>query len=429
MLRWTAAGVVALVTACNAPVRNRPQVDPRIAREIASLKAIDNHAHPMRAVNEGEKDSEYDALPVGMMESYDTMPLRLRTDNPEFGDASRALFGRPDAKPQTMKDKGEAYPAWVLDRLGIGVMFSNRVAMGRGLPADRFKWVPYADALMYPLSNQNLGKRDPDRKAFFGGEEKLLLRYLSEAGLTAMPATLREYLAFVSSVLSKWKQGGAVAVKLEMAYLRTLEVGDPDRADEERLYGTYFKSGVPADAGYKDLQDFLFRHIAAECGRLGMPLHFHSSAGAGRYFDLAGVRPTLLIPVLVDPALLKTRFVFVHGSWPYGRELTALLDKPNVYLDFSGQGFMVYPHALAEEIRSWLEYAPEKVMFGTDASPVTDQIGWEETGWMSAATGRDALGIALTAMVQDREITRDRAMVLARMVMRDNAAKLYGFKQ
>ena len=160
-----------------------------------------------------------------------------------------------------------------------------------------------------------------------------------------------------------------------------------------------------------------------------MPLHLHSSAGAGRYFDVAGVHPGALIPVLVDPAMLKTCFVFIHGSWPYAGELTAMLDKPNVYLDFSGQSYLLYPRALSQEIRAWLEYVPEKVMFGTDASPVTDQIGWEETGWMSAVSGREALGMALTAMLQDNEITRERAAKLARMAMRENAARLYGFKQ
>jgi hypothetical protein len=47
---------------------------------------------------------------------------------------------------------------------------------------------------------------------------------------------------------------------------------------------------------------------------------------------------------------------------------------------------------------------------------------------MADKTGREALGIALTGMMNDGEITRDRAMELARMVLRDNARKLYGRK-
>jgi hypothetical protein len=67
-------------------------------------------------------------------------------------------------------------------------------------------------------------------------------------------------------------------------------------------------------------------------------------------------------------------------------------------------------------------------MFATDAFALTPEVGWEEVGWLSNRTGRQALALALTAMMRDGEITRTRASELARMVMRDNAAGLYGIK-
>jgi hypothetical protein len=66
-------------------------------------------------------------------------------------------------------------------------------------------------------------------------------------------------------------------------------------------------------------------------------------------------------------------------------------------------------------------------MYGSDASPFTDSIGWEETAWIGSATGRFSLGLALTGMLQDGEITTDRAKQIAHMVMRENARELYGF--
>jgi hypothetical protein len=36
--------------------------------------------------------------------------------------------------------------------------------------------------------------------------------------------------------------------------------------------------------------------------------------------------------------------------------------------------------------------------------------------------------MALTGMMNDEEISRDRAMEIARMVLRENAVKLYGLK-
>ncbi len=410
------------LSAC-APSLQQRDMDSEIANEVASTRAIDTHAHPVAVVSEGQKDSEFDALPVEMMEPYDTPPLRVRADNPEFEGASRALFGKPEEKRNAMRAKGDSYPDWVLDKLGIEIMFANRVAMGRGLDPARFKWVPFADALMYPLNNESLGRHDPDRKAFFGAEQKLLVRYL---GGQAMPATLDGYIEFVSSTLDGWKKQGAVAAKFEMSYLRSFDIGNPDKTDAERVYAKYVKSGVPADAEYKTLQDYIFRQMALECGRIVMPVHLHSSAGAGRYFDVPGGNPMLLVPVMLDPAMRKTNFVLVHGGWPYTREVTALLDKPNIYVDYSMQTMLLNRRDVAETLRRWLEYAPEKVMFATDASPFGGGISWEETGYVSAMTAREALGLALTGMLRDKDISKDRAVQLAHMVLHDNAKKLYG---
>ena len=134
----------------------------------------------------------------------------------------------------------------------------------------------------------------------------------------------------------------------------------------------------------------------------------------------------LLEPLLNDPSLRKTNFVLLHGGWPFSRQLTGLLTKPNCYTDFSEQTFMNYPHDVSENIRAWLEYVPEKVLYATDTYPFAPpDSGWEESGYVADKTGREALGIALTGMMRDREITRDRALELARMVLRENARKLY----
>jgi hypothetical protein len=94
-------------------------------------------------------------------------------------------------------------------------------------------------------------------------------------------------------------------------------------------------------------------------------------------------------------------------------------------VDFSMQGLLLSRDELAGNIRGWLEVVPEKVMFGTDAYSYGPEQGWQEVAVASARAGRDALKIALTQMMREGEITEDRAVELARMVMRDNARKLY----
>lgn len=413
-----------LLCGCN---RDRDAaVDSTIAAEVQRIRAIDNHAHPVRVVPNGPPDREFDALPVDNLEPASD-PLNVRPNAPPVLEALRQLYGSAERKAALQREKQDGYPAWVLDQMGVEVMLANRVTMGPGIQPPRFRWVPYADALIFPLDNSGLAKRNPDRKAYFGMEDTLRRRYLKEGGLEAMPATLGEYLSrLVTPTLERHKQGGAVAEKFEAAYLRSLRFDAVDRAVADRVYARFAGKGTPPEADYKALQDFLFRYIAVECARLGMAVHVHTMAGAGSYFDIAGANPLLLESVLEDPALRKTRFVMLHGGWPFTREITALLERPNAYLDFSSQDLLLPPATLAVSIREWLEWVPEKVLFGSDAYPYSDQLGWEESGWIAARTGRQALAIALTGMMRDGEISRQRALELARMVLRENARRLYG---
>jgi predicted TIM-barrel fold metal-dependent hydrolase len=406
-------------------------IDSQLADEIAKIKAIDNHAHPVRPTWGTDKDTDYDALPVESMDPY-TDPVRTRDGSGLALEASRALFGAgADYKArrrQLMEEKREGYANWVLDQLGIETMLANRVSMGAGLAAPRFLWVPFEDALMYPLNNAGLASRNSDRKSFFADEDKLLKRYLKECGLAEAPATLDLYLQkVVTPTLERHKRGGAVAVKFEAAYLRPLTFADVPRTEAERIYSG--ARALPAtEASYRALQDFLFRYIVSECGRLGLAVHIHAAAGAGGYFQIAGANPLNLEPLFNDPKLRSVNFAMLHGGWPFTREVAALLSKPNVYADFSEQTFMNYPRAVSQVIREWLEYAPEKVLFATDAYPFSEEMSWEEAGWVASTTGRRALGLALTEMLHDGEITRERAVELARMVLRENARKLYKLK-
>ena len=307
-------------------------------------------------------------------------------------------------------------------------MLGNRVAMGPGLAKPHFEWVPYVDALLFPLDNSTM-ETTPDRKQFFPLEEHLRGEYLKAVGMQSVPPTLDEYLArVVTPTLERQKSEGAIAEKFEVAYLRGFDFADTPRAEAERIYAKWVGRDHPDPAEYKALQDFLFRYIAAECGRLGMPVHLHTMSGSGGYFDIGAANPLLLEPVFNDPRLRRTRFVMLHGGWPFVREAGSLLQKPNVYLDFSQQSLVFPPRTMAVWLREWLETYPDEVLFGTDGYPFSETLGWEEATWIAAHNARQALGLALTGMWRDGEISQARAAEIAQMVLRGNAAKLYGLK-
>jgi hypothetical protein len=365
-----------------------------------------------------------------------------RPDNPLFLEAWQKLYGyrhndkTPEharellATKQSVKQKqGDNYPIWVLDQLGTEYMMANRIAMGRGLVPSRFLWVPFDDALMYPLNTQSMADT-PDRKFFYQREATLLKRYMDASGAPSVPGTIDDYIEkVIRPTLAQQKKAGAVAIKFEAAYLRSLNFKDPDEAEARNVFAHYASGGRPNKAEYITLQDFLFRVLAREAGRLGLAVHIHTGSGCGSYFDLAGSNPSLLDSVLNDPSLRKTNFVLIHGgAGPYTKVTSFLFSKPNVYADFSEQDWLLPPRALSIVLRDWLEWYPEKVMFGTDLFPGTPEVDWEEIGYMTSTTGRRALALALTGMVHDGEVTRERAVELARMVLRGTAVKLYGLK-
>jgi predicted TIM-barrel fold metal-dependent hydrolase len=253
---------------------------------------------------------------------------------------------------------------------------------------------------------------------------------MQAAALTKIPVKLDVYIAqVVLPTLHRQKEGGAVAVKFELAYLRPLDIGNPTRDQASAAYAKAIAGATLSAADYKPLQDYLFRIIAAECGKLGLAIHFHGMAGGGRYFSIAGVNPLNLEPLLNDASLKDTNFVFLHGGWPFVHEAGAMLQKPNFYLDISQQALIIPARTLATWLREWLELYPEKVLFGTDGYPYSPSLGWEESTWLAARNARNALGLALTGMLRDGEITQARATQIAHMVLHDNAAALYGLKQ
>ena len=437
-----AVATVLGICSRSSHVRAQAGIDRDLLAEIMKIKAIDNHAHPLKYVADGEPaDTEFDALPLEAIPAF-PVPVRLSPTNPEFIRAWRDLYDYKhsdmseahvrqlmSAKQAQVKQTGERTPSWILDQLNIETMFANRIAMGCGLAAPRFRWVSFADPLIFPLRNEAQKRFNQDYKGFYPAEEKLLKRYLADLNIRTLPATLDAYLKqVITPMLERQKRNGAVAIKYEAAYLRKLDFDNPDEAKARLTYARYVRGGEPPANDYKALQDFLFFYIGREAGRLGLAVHIHCIEGAGGFYRQGGSNPLLLETAFNDPGLRKTNFVVVHGAYPFTKEMGGLMSKPNVYADFSAQTFLIYPRELSETLRNWLESYPDKVLFGTDAFSFGPEVDWGEVAWLSNTTARQALALALTGMMSDGEIDRARAMELARMVLHDNAAKLYGMK-
>lgn len=433
--------LAVFITSCNnsgtankEPTTYQSRTYIELSEFISKIKAVDNHAHA-NTIDPNDKGS--DALPLDGLGNIE-LPIRVRPESQVWVDAAKALYGFTGAElnPKALKDlmdteqnvlkqKTEKFSEWALDQAGIEVMFANRITM-TGLSSPRFRWVTYLDALLFPLSNKAEAAVTPDRKMLYPLEDQLLKKYLSDLNISKLPATLDEYLKqVVTATMEAQKKGGCMAVKFEVAYLRSLDFEKADLQPASQVYLQYVKGGEPSHEKYKLLQDYLFRYIAREAGRLGLAVHIHSFPGAGNYYVAAGNDPLLLESVFNDPELRNTKFVILHAGGTFSKSTSAMLWKPNVFADIALLTQVWTPDQLARELRDWLSQFPEKILFATDAVAFGPGLGWEMSAWVASTTGREALSIALSEMVIHHEISLDRAKEIATMVMRTNASKLY----
>jgi uncharacterized protein len=196
-IRWVAAISVSLSLGVSAQ-----EADPEIVRHIDSVKGIDNHAHVMAFDHRADKG--YDQLRCAELATSPSSFLReILRFGPAQQAAVRTLYGyemTDDREPSIKKlqdtaaamrqKNGDAHYAWVLQEAGIQTVLANRTAMAPELKLPQFRWVPYADALLFPLDNGAREKVNPDRATLFTMAEALQRTYLHDLGMSGIPATL-----------------------------------------------------------------------------------------------------------------------------------------------------------------------------------------------------------------------------------------------
>lgn len=364
--------------------------------------------------------------------------MRARETNSEVVLAVKALFNYPysDMSPEHLrwlgdkssaaeKNGGTDYFDGILDKCGIQMSVANRVAMASYLNPKRFKWVFFVDAFLFPFDNKLITNANPDEGVYIPLQEKVLHRYMQQAGIDRLPDSFDDYLAFVTHVVEENQKKGGIAEKFEVAYFRSLYFSDPPRQIAAQVYRKYHTGGVPTPKEYAVFQDYVFRYLISEGGRLRLPVHIHTAVGEGDYFSLQRGNVLNLENIVKDRRYLETTFVLIHGGYPFFREVIWLASMKNVYIDTSEIEVLTYPSEFKSALKLWLQTYPEKITFGTDAYPFSAALGSEETYWLGVYSARDALASALAEMVASREITEADALGLARGYLHDNAMHLY----
>jgi len=432
VMSGTAASLLEQAQPLASPDRVQ-EIYRRLLPQIEKIPIFDHHAHPGFP-----DDADVDAMaaPPG------SSPLRERDSNPELVAAAKALFKYPYAdlsadhakwlvnrKAELKKEQGLAYFSNILDTLNIEQGAANRAMMADYRDPKRFLCVFFADSFMWPFDNQKERSRNVDEQVYIPLQEKMLHRWMQQEKLAELPTSFDDYLNFVTQVLEdNQKNKAAIAMKFEVAYFRPTKFGDPTREQAEEIYKRYATGGVPSEQEYRTFQDYIFRYLVREGGRLHLPVHIHSAVGIGDYFSISEGNVMNLENILRDPRYADTVFVLIHGGYPLEREAIWLASVKNVYMDSSLMEVVMYPAAFKDSLKQWLETFPDKITFGTDSFPYNDALGAEESYWLGVQTGRMGLAAALAEMVATNEVSEAKALEMAHGYLHDNAVRIYGGK-
>jgi len=423
------AAVMLAAFACSFPGTRYAALRDAIER----TRFIDVHAHPSLAHVDYPPGDRYPTLEPPISRPYWVAPEgRIAVFDALQVQGLRAIYGylRPVVTESDLLElKGLSEGFWqggsraglnkVLDICGIERVFYDAGSRKDDLDPVRTAWVPFIDSYLAPFPAPDMKGVSPDFREWLASSAGETGERAKSAGQSFVD--LPSYLAFVDAALASIKEKGALALKLGVAYTRTLWFDDPDEGEVRSLFAAGLKQTIADWSSYKKVQDFIARHIFLKAGELGLPVHVHTGFGADAGLRNLDSTALNLESVLSDLRFKGTRFLILHASYPFADQLQPLLEKRNVFVDFSAVNWMVFEEELARILEDWFLYpgAAEKVMFGSDA-------GAPVLFWIAARNSRDALFRALAALVDRGRLTEEGAVLIAEKVMRANALRLHG---
>lgn len=146
--------------------------------------------------------------------------------------------------------------------------------------------------------------------------------------------SLDEFLESVFEILSKAKEIGAIGIKDQSAYNRSLEYNVVPYHDAEKIFNRLLADprtvfGWPEA---KPLDDFLFHQYMRFARELDFPVQIHTGHIA-RNFNRVDTANALLLREVLE-LHQEVRFDLFHGNWPYMDDMMFLLKNyPNVAMN------------------------------------------------------------------------------------------------
>ena len=223
--------------------------------------------------------------------------------------------------------------------------------------------------------------------------------------------SLDEYVTACRELFEIEKAYGAVAFKDQSAYTRTLDYGNPTRAEAEAVFN-WFMVDPRRKAGYPEpvqiLSDYLFHEFMRMARDMDLPVQLHTghiAHGRGNIVDANAIGLTKLLALHRD-----TRFDLFHANWPYGDEFLFLgKNFPNVVLNFCWT-HIIDPVFSVNLMKQVISSVPHGKIFGFGSDFFGNTV---DKAWAHAQMAREHIAIALSDMVEMDYLSVDEAKEIA----------------
>jgi len=215
------------------------------------------------------------------------------------------------------------------------------------------------------------------------------------------------------------RENGFIGIKVHLAE----NAGFGVLPVREKEAASVFSRAKGGDGGaYKTLYTAVFTATLLQCQALDIPVHLHSGFTGGMWDGpIHDADPFLLAPFLKHNEFLKSKIILLHAGYPWSKQAGQMAHGfPHVWVDM-GQMTPWASLRIAECYRDVLAWAPlSKIVVGSGGH------GTPEIAWLAAKTAKIALAEVLEDAVRLELMTGRDAEASARMILHDNAARLYG---
>jgi len=241
--------------------------------------------------------------------------------------------------------------------------------------------------------------------------------------------SLKTYLGAVETLLERQRKSGFVGIKWHtLAYVRDIHYPLPDENAAAKGLDRILR--MPAEGGYgaetpvgfdemQPFQDLVQHYLVQYAVEVGWPVQIHTGIFGNSYgAQLSHANPTHLVDLFLRYP--KGRFDLLHASYPYMRELTALVKMfPNVCINTSWLDILA-PRAAKAYLREWISSVPTNKIhaFGADQVSILLSCAYAEMV-------RDNLSEVLTDEVTEGNLSEDEAIGIATRWLHDNAWEFF----